>query len=403
MSPMGTEPIQIKENIHALRQLAYMGGELTKLQCAWIPGTAWWELKLYLARCQWENAEHANKLRGRLKEFPGGKPDGAVDKRLTLLMEVLAAAPSGPAFIEGVFGVFKPRLVEWYRQQKDNTDQIVDLPTVVILDQAIREEEAQIRQAMSYYAQWPLRDEEKKEAQAWREYIVSLLPASLATLGNQDAEWPGLQQVERYRPSPVGLRDERFTTSFREEPPIDDSMDEGTKLEIIIVCSYLKEMQATETVATSLYETLNMPWEFYYETARHCWDEARHCMLGQRRLEQLGFDITTVKSMNANYAVRQLLDPLYRYTYITMVEEAGSMKWKRNNVLRLEELGKTLTARLVEYDLADERNHVENGFRWIPKILESRGDARTLEQVVAEARHLREQAFELIRIDYESS
>jgi uncharacterized ferritin-like protein (DUF455 family) len=174
--------------------------------------------------------------------------------------------------------------------------------------------------------------------------------------------------------------------------------DEGLALEVRVAMTYFKEMQATETVASSLNEVKGMPWEFYYETSRHCWDEARHCMLGQRRLEQLGFDIAKLHMMNGNYAVRQLLDPLYRYSYITMVEEAGSMKAKRKHIAKLEEYGKTLTARLVEYDLVDERNHVNNGYRWIPEIMRARGDSRTLDEVVAEAKRQRNQAYELIRL-----
>jgi hypothetical protein len=254
---------------------------------------------------------------------------------------------------------------------------------------------------MDLYAGWRLSEGEQQEALQWKAYIESLLQQGMDWTAPDEENWRQLEAYDRYRPSPIGMRDDRFQTSFYQVTPEAPHLDEATLYEVKVVVTYLREMQATETVATSLYEMRNMPWEFYYETSRHCWDEARHCMLGQRRLEQLGFDITSIPCMNGNYAVRQLLDPLYRYAYITMVEEAGSMKPKRDRVQELEALGKSLTARLVEYDLADERNHVENGFRWLPQMLKARGDDRTLDQVVEEARKLRNQAYELIRIDYE--
>jgi hypothetical protein len=261
----------------------------------------------------------------------------------------------------------------------------------------------QIETANRLYSGWNLTEKERAEAADWEAYVRRLLEELGDLHVAESAPLTALQPYDAYRPSPVGLRDERFVTSFAQEAPYSEAQDEASRYEIHVVMTYLKEMQAVETVATSLYETKGMPWAFYYETSRHCWDEARHCMLGQRRFEQLGFDITKIKAMNGNYAIRQLLDPLYRYAYITMVEEAGSMKRKREWVQMLEKYGRTLTARLVEYDLADERNHVDNGFRWIPEMLKSRGDTRSLDEVVEEAKKLRAQAFELIRIDYDAA
>lgn len=393
-------PIQIRDNIVLLRHLAYINAESTKIQCGWIAGTAWWELKLHLARCQWENACVANDLRKRLADFPGGKPDREISPNLIAIMEALAAAPDGPCFIQGLFGALKPYLVEKCKRQLEATDAIADSPTIDILHRAVEQEQRQIDKAQQLYAAWNVDDASRKQAEEWAHYIQLLLEQLGEPGPNEPSALPGLKPYVAFRPSPIALRDDRFETSFAQIAPLERIEDEDLAYEVNVVMMYFKEMQAVETVAACLYETKAMPWEFYYDTSRHCWDEARHCMLGQRRFEQLGFDIVKIKSMTGNYAVRQFLDPLYRYAHLTMVEEARSMKSKRQWVEQLELRGKTLTARLVEYDLADERNHVNNGFRWVPEILKARGDTRSMEEVVEAAKQQRLQAFELVRLDH---
>lgn len=393
-------PIDLTNNIVTLRQLAYFSAELMKLQCGWIPGTSYWELKLHLARCQWLNAVQTDGLRKRLLEFPGGKPDKAVSKNINSLMNAVAAAPHGPAFIRSLFGALKPYLVRMYEYQLRDTDPVADYPTLDIVESAIVQENKQIQEGWVQYTLWEpqLSNQEKQEAEQWENYICTLLEEMGPIYQMDKNNLKSLKSHDSFRPSSIGMRDNRFQTSFMLKAPIEDIDDPALEYEVKVVMTYFKEMQAAETVATCLYETKSMPWEFYYETSRHCWDEARHCYMGQRRMEQLGFDITTIKSMNGNYAVRQLLDPLHRYAFITMVEEAGSMRLKREWVEELEKYGKTLTARIVEYDLTDERNHVSNGFRWLPKIMEASRDSRSIEEVVQNAKTLRKQAFELLKI-----
>ena len=61
------------------------------------------------------------------------------------------------------------------------------------------------------------------------------------------------------------------------------------------------EMQAAEGLAMSIYEHgPNMPWEFTYDLARHCWDEVRHCMFGQLYVENLGQNVHDFPVMVGN-------------------------------------------------------------------------------------------------------
>src|SRR5205807_850998 len=77
--------------------------------------------------------------------------------------------------------------------------------------------------------------------------------------------------------------------------------------------AYFREMAAAETVASVLWDAPpEMPWEFYADTARHCWDEIRHCQAGQQRLEKLGLDIWQVPVQTGNYNIRSRMSVLER-------------------------------------------------------------------------------------------
>jgi len=91
--------------------------------------------------------------------------------------------------------------------------------------------------------------------------------------------------------------------------------------------NYTQEMQAAETLGSTLWEADGMEWEFSYEVARHCYDEVRHSALGEARLAQLGHHVSDFPNYTTNYAWRQFYDPLRRYCVLTHVIEADSFKY----------------------------------------------------------------------------
>ena len=81
-------------------------------------------------------------------------------------------------------------------------------------------------------------------------------------------------------------RDARFKITLTSASlPKDDDRDAKVLFQFF---NYTQEMQAAETLGSTLWEADGMEWEFYYEIARHCYDEVRHSALGEARLAQLG-------------------------------------------------------------------------------------------------------------------
>ena len=183
-------------------------------------------------------------------------------------------------------------------------------------------------------------------------------------------------------------RESRQKITFDLVPPKIDGVD---PVVIQQFTAYFREMAAVETVASMLWDVPTaMPWEFYADTARHCWDEVRHCQAGQQRLEKLGLNIWDVPVQTGNYNIRARMPMLERYAYITQVEEKGSFPGKHKNEQRFRDAGDSVSADMIAYDVADETAHVKLGVKWIPELQKVLGDSRDLDQLVADATALRE-------------
>ena len=152
--------------------------------------------------------------------------------------------------------------------------------------------------------------------------------------------------------------------------------------------NYSQEMQAAETLGSMLWEVEGMEWEFYYDIARHCYDEERHSALGESRLKELGHRVTDFPNTVANYGWRQFIDPLRRYCMLTYVIEADSFKYKhRTYQTHLSNLDID-SAEAVLYDIMDETLHVRLGQKWVSKLMKHYDYQEPLDTLVSECRDI---------------
>ena len=114
-----------------------------------------------------------------------------------------------------------------------------------------------------------------------------------------------------------------------------------------------------------------MEWDFYFDVARHCYDEVRHSKLGETRLSELGHAVTDFPNCVGNYAWRQLYDPLRRYCVLTCVIETDSFAYKHQTYQEYVTNGDMDSAEAVLYDITDETLHVRWGQKWTPKLMEA--------------------------------
>jgi hypothetical protein len=148
--------------------------------------------------------------------------------------------------------------------------------------------------------------------------------------------------------------------------------------------NFLQEVQAADSCASMLFEAPDMPWDFFFDLSRHMWDESRHAMFGERKLEQLGTTAMTAGLSTKAYAMRQTLTPLDRYAALS-TQEADAFPGKHAGLKDAIAHGDPTSAMAWSYDIADETQHVRFGAKWIPAMIEKTGEPRSHEQVKADA------------------
>ncbi|WJH33409.1 DUF455 family protein [Paenibacillus sp. CC-CFT747] len=150
------------------------------------------------------------------------------------------------------------------------------------------------------------------------------------------------------------------------------------------------ELDAAEYLSPILYEVRGMPWEFYYDVARHTWDEARHSEFGLKLMTALGFTPKEFEVWVATYMSSIQMKPYERYAAVTCWYEPGSFQVKPDYLARLAEEagGEDLAVELLRFDLADETLHVSFGHKWVEKLMRHYGDSRTVDEFVAEVKKL---------------
>ena len=179
-------------------------------------------------------------------------------------------------------------------------------------------------------------------------------------------------------------RDGRFSlVNRRGGQPLPQKIDATTRRQMEFE-SYSQEMLAAETVALVLYLSPKMSWEFVYDSARHCYDETRHCRLGIEWLAQHGLDYTQVPQNTLIYKWRSQYDPATQYCLLTRGNEAHVFPYRHESLALYEQANDQLSAQFVSYDIADERQHVKYGTKWLPELMAQHGINQPVDAFIAE-------------------
>jgi uncharacterized ferritin-like protein (DUF455 family) len=153
---------------------------------------------------------------------------------------------------------------------------------------------------------------------------------------------------------------------------------------------YATEMWAAELVASCLFDApADLPWDFFYDLAHQCWDEARHAEMGEVRLAELGVSLSDFPTAVSEYERGVHMPMLHRFCDLTIMAEAEHIHVRRPRMEKYLDNGDLRSAEFVDYDWSDEINHVRYGFKWVKYLLEE--DARSLEDLKAEVWEMRHQ------------
>jgi len=371
------EQVDFAENKRLLNRYRFIEYELLRALAGWLPATPRMEQKLLIGRLIWEEAQHVQQLYQRLREVQTPAFRDPDDQALIQLMAEAIHAPSAEDLLAGFLRVIKPALAVAYRWHMAQTFANPDAPTLYAFKHILLDEEEHEAAGAEFLADHP--------AGEWERYIAALLAAAGGVTGREPRgpapEPPACRRP--FSPPREAARDERFSLVNRNAGKLISAADlESERLQEFE--SYSQEMLAAETVALVLYLSPGMPWEFTYNSARHCYDETRHCRLGIEWLARHGFDYTRVPQNTRIYAWRSQYDPATQYCLLTMGNEKHAFPYRRKRLAAYREAGDKLSAQFLSYDMADERQHVAYGRHWLPQLMRVHGIDRPVDDFVDE-------------------
>jgi hypothetical protein len=380
--------LRSQQNLHALRRLQAFELGCVRLLGGWLPGVAGWEVKHVLGVHLWEDAQHSRELRSRLWELRVPDPDRELGPEVGTVVRCIGSAQHDYEFIAGLYLGLKTALAGAYEELIRTTHAVYDAPTVPVLRRLAAEKRAQLQWAAAAVESLSDTGEKKRLTRRWVEFVGATLRAAGGVTGEAPrAEAPTLPPgYDLPLPFAEARRDPRFQLSLGglPLPPAHDRLART----VYQFFNYTQEMQAAETLGSVLWEAEGMAWDFYFDVARHCHDEVRHSKLGESRLAELGHAVTDFPNSVANYAWRQLYDPLRRYCILTYVIESDSFAYKHQTYQDYLATGDHASAEAVLYDIIDETLHVRWGQKWVPQLMARAGYGGTIETLVAEAREI---------------
>lgn len=381
----GRNPHSPKKRGEFLRAIGDFQTELFRVMAGFLPAVPRWELRREISGLVFRDARRVQDLRGRCREL-GAPPalthlsGGACGRGL---IETVCAAPDAGATFRAIFAVVKPCLRELLDEYLRDDLRTFDAPSIPLIKSGIEELERQ--------AAWAAQQPEFHSAAPTKWY--GQIKSQCAELGAalREASNPGVPPEHRGRkigglPVPRSVIPEGFRESVA-LPPSGAKQDYRSRA-LFHAHNFLMEIQAADSCASLLFEAPDMPWEFYYDMARHMWDETRHCEFGELKLRQLGKDIRQMGLSNTAYVLRQTLNPIDRYAALT-TQEADAFPGKHAGLKDAIEHGDELSARAWSYDISDETQHVRYGHKWIPVMIEATGDPRSHEEIKRDAENWR--------------
>lgn len=368
--------LSVEESAKRLQRIAYADRRCMRLEAGHMTARPEYEVKGAIARFTWQDAEFYNQFRNRCKQLRMGVrafekcPDDALDRLMTKILE----SSNTLNLLVALFEVLKPAMIEAVNRYLSEAQPLVDEPTIHLLQHQLMDRKGQMvwgKQAIAHFMESASR-EEKVSAQRWKQYIQALLQAAGGIDGCEDIVTvdPSLMvSTEPFQLPFTSTRDDRFQTSVVKMKGMTfEDNEEGRSLQMML--SRYFEMSPAEGVAYVHFSTEGKPWSFYHDTARHLWDEVRHCWFGEAALRSKGYDVHAIPNWTGWYDMTsQLFNDDEAYTHLTIAIEKAAMKYppgKREEWEFCRDIVQDpLMTTFQDFDWADEVVHAGFGQKWI--------------------------------------
>jgi hypothetical protein len=372
--------IDIDANRRLLNNYRFVEHEGLRLLAGWLPRTATFELKCEMGRTLWEYSQHVNALYLRLREIQSPAFQLPSDPALVRVMRELVHAPDEFGFLLALFREINPSLIRALESHEKATFPNSDQPSVHVISHALLDLRGQMARVEPLLLAAERAGKITAAARQWQRYIARLLAAAGGVSGREKrTAAPAAAPAVRceFKVPREAARDDRFTNLLADQVamPNEELYDAHTIEEFE---RYSTEMLAAETVAFILYSVEGMPWEFQYDSARHLYDEVRHCLMGYEWMRAHQMDPFKSPQYVHIYKWRSQFPPVMQYCMLTMGNEEHAFPYRHRRVEAHQQAGDKLSEQFVRYDIADETQHVRFGRRWLPELLKHVGEKRSL-------------------------
>jgi hypothetical protein len=379
--------LDIDANRRLLNRYRFIQHESIRILAGWLPKAATFELKCELGRTLWENALHVNALYLRLREIQSPAFQKPSDPALIALMGELLHAPDEFALAIGIYRVITPSLIAALEAHEKATFPNSDLPSVHAIKHALLDLRAQLERVEPILHAAAKVGKIGPAAREWQRYVAGLLAFAGGVSGTEPRPpaRPAAPACRTEFTAPrEAARDDRFTNRAAdlEAMPGEESYEAHTIEEFE---RYSTEMLAAETVGLVMFSLKGMPWEFEFDSARHLYDEVRHCLMGYEWMRRHGLDPFKSPQYLHIFKWRSQYPPVMQYCMLTMGNEVHAFPYRHRRVEAHQKSGDTLSEQFVRYDIADETQHVRFGKRWLPELLKHVGEKRPLQKYIDDA------------------
>ena len=359
-----------------LHRLAHAESRLMFLEAAHVISTPGRDAKALLSRCQYEDGQHADRLRHRLTELRVSRRRAfeEPDPDLDVLFDEAMHSRGTAELLAALTLVIKPAMIEAYRRYERETNGLADYGSLRALREIVAEEEeglALLRPAYADAVGSSVRS--RALAEEWSAHLRQLLEAA----GGIDGS--GGKRPEALRTSRGGSpyripRQQAWDDTFPKVWDIEHVGEEEMPPRLAqMICTRLGELTIAEALSFVLCETAGQPWQFYVDVSRHMWDEMRHSLFGEAAGEDLLGDRAALPLREWETEYLYQLEPLPLYAMLCDVE-SGLMKYPPGKRFEYEfcrdRARHPLMTTLQDFDWADEVLHVHIARRrlkaWFP-------------------------------------
>lgn len=389
--------------VDLLNDWQYVEKATHRLICAWGREIAPWFDKSAIHRHVWDQAECVRRLRERVAQFPGGKPDAPVSPKLEKLANTVLLAPNVEDALDGIYEILLKALLTAYGAYSSHAHPVHDAPTVALLHE--------INQIKSQEFLW-YRDYRRRHPHTTNQAYREAVERQIVVCGGFNAALPLLQGETPAQPAGVAT-DFKLAKFSRRDVPMRSKHEFGEYVRVDFATSiearrlfwgfgYMMEKNLPDDQLCWIYDGHFMPWEWHHDISRHLWDESRHGDSGYSRLRDFGIDFDEIgfpgydqaerlkyleaaakeHNITLDEAIRdypKYLDhhraehitraQLYEHVFmIGLVAETGHFIVKQEGYQDFKEGQDLESAEMMLFDIIDETAHVQYAHKWLPLL-----------------------------------